>query len=169
MTDYSELVKALRCCGNVNTDCTVCPWDKYNFGMCAEKLYTDAAAAIEELQQIADHYEQSAKDWWKEAREYKIKSAQGLTAEESKELIKRFKSISCGPIAQLPKRGEWVVFNKQMLINLENAREQYKELGYPHRTELGLQCSNCRKVTYVDSGIKYEFCPHCGAKMEVQE
>ena len=71
--------------------------------------------------------------------------------------------------AQLPKRGEWIVFNKQMLINLENAREQYKELGYPHRTELGLQCSNCRKVTYVDSGIKYEFCPHCGAKMEVQD
>ena len=50
MTDYTELVKALRCCGNINTDCTVCPWDKYNFGMCAEKLYTDAAAAIEELQ-----------------------------------------------------------------------------------------------------------------------
>ena len=69
----------------------------------------------------------------------------------------------------MPKRGEWIVFNKQMLINLENAREQYKELGYPHRTELGLQCSNCRKVTYVDSGIKYEFCPHCGAKMEVQD
>ena len=50
MTDYTELVKALWCCGNINTDCTVCPWDKYNFGMCAEKLYTDAADAIEELQ-----------------------------------------------------------------------------------------------------------------------
>ena len=47
---YDELVKALRCCGNVNTDCTVCPWDKYNFGLCAEKLYTDAAAAIEALE-----------------------------------------------------------------------------------------------------------------------
>lgn len=35
----------------------------------------------EELQQIADHYKQSAKDYWKEACEYK---------------------------AQLPKRGEWV-------------------------------------------------------------
>lgn len=50
MTDYTELIRALRCCGNVNADCTVCPWDKYNFGLCAEKLYTDAAAAIEALQ-----------------------------------------------------------------------------------------------------------------------
>lgn len=45
-----ELVKALRCCGNISTDCTVCPWDKYNYGMCAESLYTTAAAAIEALQ-----------------------------------------------------------------------------------------------------------------------
>ena len=50
MTDYGELVKALRCCGSTSTDCTVCPWDKYNLGMCAEKLLMDAAAAIEELQ-----------------------------------------------------------------------------------------------------------------------
>ena len=50
MTDYTELVKALRCCANLKTDCTVCPWDKYNYAMCAESLYTTAAAAIEELQ-----------------------------------------------------------------------------------------------------------------------
>lgn len=151
--DYSELVKALRLCQFGECGCGKCYYKELKGDWCTEdnhpeffdcddKLKLDAAAAIEELQQIADHYEQTAKDYWKEACEYK---------------------------AQLPKRGEWVVFNKQMLINLENAREQYKELGYPHRTELGLQCSNCRKVTYVDSGIKYEFCPHCGAKMEVQE
>ena len=50
MTDYTDLVKALRCCANLNTNCTICPWNKYNFALCAEKLYTDAAAAIEELQ-----------------------------------------------------------------------------------------------------------------------
>ena len=98
MTDYKKLVEALRgkfiaydVTGNHNS----------------AQLYKDAADAIEELQQIADHYEQSAKDWWQEAREYKIKSAEGLTAEESKEIIKRFKSIPCGQIEQLPKRGEW--------------------------------------------------------------
>ena len=51
---HDELVKALRCCGNISTDCTVCPWDKYNYGMCAESLYTTAAAAIESLQAEAE-------------------------------------------------------------------------------------------------------------------
>ena len=63
MSDYTELVKALRCCGNVNTDCTVCPLDKYNFGMCAEKLYTDAAAAIEALEARLGEAENSVERW----------------------------------------------------------------------------------------------------------
>ena len=50
MMDYTELVEALRCCGDANTSCSECPWDKYGFGMCAEKLFADAAAAIEALQ-----------------------------------------------------------------------------------------------------------------------
>ena len=45
----------------------------------------NAAAAIEELQQIANHHEQTAKDYWKEACEYK---------------------------AQLPKRGKWIFDGK---------------------------------------------------------
>lgn len=117
MTDYTELIRALRCCGNVNADCTVCPWDKYNFGLCAEKLYTDAAAAIEALQaevdeqkQITAHYEQTAKDYWKEACEYHaIVSAKDITAKESEELIRKFKKLPCGPIEpNEPKRGEIV-------------------------------------------------------------
>lgn len=62
-------------------------------------------------------------------------------------------------------RGEWEKVGEQMLINLENAREQYAELGYPHRKILNLRCSSCRKVTMVDSSIAYDFCPHCGADM----
>lgn len=58
MTDYNELVKALRCCANLNTNCTVCPWNKYNFALCAVKLYTDAAAAIEALQANVKRLEQ---------------------------------------------------------------------------------------------------------------
>lgn len=82
MTDYTELVKALRYCAesgdfNCNKDCPMYP----NYPKCLTKMDMDAAAAIEELQQIADHYEQTAKDYWKEACEYK---------------------------AQLPKRGEWL-------------------------------------------------------------
>ena len=56
MAEYTELIKALRCCGSTSTDCTVCPWDKYNFGMCAEKLLMDAADAIEALQAAQPHW-----------------------------------------------------------------------------------------------------------------
>ena len=83
MTDYKKLVEALRCCAE-NFGCPIeCPrYSPADEGVraCVSRLEKDAAAAIEELQQIADHYEQTAKDYWKEACEYK---------------------------AQLPKRGEW--------------------------------------------------------------
>lgn len=28
-----------------------------------------------------------------------------------------------------------------------------------------LQCSSCNKITMVWSSIDYDYCPHCGAKM----
>jgi Zn finger protein HypA/HybF involved in hydrogenase expression len=56
-----------------------------------------------------------------------------------------------------------------MVINLANAREQYSELGYPHRNILQMQCDKCRLITMVDESIRYDYCPHCGADMrEVQ-
>lgn len=52
MTDYTELVKALRHCtvevGGF-TDCRGCPYEGHSFD-CETKLHTDAAAAIEALQ-----------------------------------------------------------------------------------------------------------------------
>lgn len=63
------------------------------------------------------------------------------------------------------KVGKWEKRGKQMIINLENAREQYAELGYPHRNQMKLQCSECRMLTMVDSSIGYDYCPHCGARM----
>ena len=83
MSDYKNLVEALRHCVSDEkgvTKCAGCPYYPDITG-CMDRLHTDAAAAIEELQQIADHHEQTAKDYWKEACEYK---------------------------AQLPKRGEWI-------------------------------------------------------------
>ncbi len=62
-------------------------------------------------------------------------------------------------------RGRWEKVGEQMLINLENAREQYAALGYPHRKIFNLRCSSCRMVTMVDSSIAYDYCPHCGADM----
>ena len=83
MAEYTELIKALRHCSEDDDACATCQrWIAHDeWGIkCKGRLISDAAAAIEELQQIADHYEQTAKDYWKEACEYK---------------------------AQLPKRGEW--------------------------------------------------------------
>ena len=42
-----ELVKALRCCANPNIPCYDCP---RNDDVCAERLFADAAAAIDGLQ-----------------------------------------------------------------------------------------------------------------------
>ena len=67
--------------------------------------------------------------------------------------------------AQPQRTGRWIRDGEQMIINLENARKQYAVLGYPHRKYLKLECSVCKKITLVDSSIKYEFCPHCGADM----
>ena len=144
MTDYTELVEALRYCAesgdfNCNKDCPMYP----NYPRCLTKMDMDAAAAIEELQQIADHHEQSAKDYWKEACEYK---------------------------AQLPKRGEWIV-DGMYTYNLRELNGKAYEPVY--------RCSCCNRQ--MESYLRLdepkmpedadfpEYCPHCGAKMEVQE
>ena len=89
---YDELVKALRYC--IDGTCGNCPYVekcKKN-GRAVDQLHKDAAAAIEALQadleeqkQIAAHYEQTAKDYWKEACDYKAE-------------VERLE----------PKRGEWI-------------------------------------------------------------
>lgn len=120
MTDYTKLVKALR--GLANGTWKNC---EYTWFAGEEKVFADAAAAIEELQQTADHYEQTAKDYWKEACEYK---------------------------AQLPKRGKW-------------------EVKGANRVD----CSVCGHSICFAFGLSegsltgYNYCPNCGAKMEVQE
>ena len=85
MQNYSKLVEALRCgeykpeCGS--SDCTY--WS--GLGCMDGQLMEDAAAAIEELQQIADHHEQTAKDYWKDACEYKNKWAEARAKMEVQE------------------------------------------------------------------------------------
>lgn len=71
MTDYSELVRKMRTCiGDKKCFEKECRyWSE--LGCMDGNICCDAAAAIEELQQIAEHYEQTAKEYWKEACEYK--------------------------------------------------------------------------------------------------
>ena len=111
---YDELVKALR-----ETSMDFGELDDVSV------MLLDAAAAIEELQadveeqkQIAAHYEQSAKDWWAEACDYyAIASARDITAEESEELIKKFKKLPVGPIEPIkikPIKPHWVSVEERL-------------------------------------------------------
>lgn len=86
----AELIATLRYCGGEEKYCKLCP----SYDAChaevdgLKQILLAAADALEELQQIADHHEQKAKDYWKEACEYKQRIA---------ELE-----------AQLPKEDEWM-------------------------------------------------------------
>lgn len=58
MSDYTELVKALRHCMTKEDGITICePCSYYGKGIeCENVLHTDAAAAIEALQAELDKY-----------------------------------------------------------------------------------------------------------------
>ena len=97
--------------------------------------------------------------------EYGVKHRDNANIASACENLER--QISAIPAADVRPvvRGKWKKVGTQMHLNLDNAREQYRELGYPHRNIECLQCSNCRMVSMVDESIRYEFCPHCGADM----
>ena len=102
MESYNSLVKALRHVG-ICQDCNECEAGRWHneFDCC---LFKDAADAIEELQQIADHHEQTAKDYWKEACEYK---------------------------SQLPKLGEWKKAKPKGVVTYSDG---YAECSHCHET-----------------------------------
>ena len=107
--NYEGLIKALRCKRDDCEGCDIAFFDKDEGWMCQYAAKDDdAAAAIEELQQIAGHYEQTAKDYWKEACEYK---------------------------AQLPKRGKRILTNDEIetiRIHMNAIKEQLCN-QYRHR------------------------------------
>ena len=132
MTDYTELVKALRCrathdwtnCGN----CKYADEDDDPRGCWGTEICADAADAIEALQ--ADN---AAIQGELDALRVFTDEAQGHIEELQ---------------AQLPKRGEW--------IDYENSH---------------CECSVCHMwFNYFDNCTElFNFCPNCGAKMEVQD
>ena len=66
---YDELVKKIRHCATDPMHCLSCGEDKD--GRCFKRLMTQAADAIEELQQIAEHYEETSKEYFKYACYYR--------------------------------------------------------------------------------------------------
>lgn len=65
--------------------------------------------------------------------------------------------------------GKWEHVGSRKVIVLEDALDQFNAFGTVHRNYEVLRCPKCNKRTIVDSDILYEYCPHCGAKIESEE
>ena len=65
---YDELIKRLRNCATQAAPCKTCGMTED--GSCSDTLMKHAADAIEELQQIAAHYEETAHDYFKDVCYY---------------------------------------------------------------------------------------------------
>ena len=140
MTDYKNLVEALRHCSEADDACATCQrWlanDEWGI-KCKGRLISDAAAAIEALNRLLDQNTQRCEALRKQLRE----------AHESYE--KHLNELK----AQLPKRGKWV--------RVENGESYHYECS-----ECGERPLYSRYGDVVLSGV----CPMCGAKMtEVQD
>lgn len=105
----------------------------------------DAAAAIEELQAELDEVKQYDTD---------LLNMKETTKEEADEILEYIRNAPIGPIEpmsieQLPKRGKWIYKPKdaiEMMFTLP-------------------KCSVCGH----ESSDANNYCPNCGAKMEVQD
>ncbi len=67
--------------------------------------------------------------------------------------------------------GQWRVYSKTRsfdILHLGSMFRRYVVMKYLPTT-LGLRCSECGKVTYVNDSIAYNYCPHCGANMDLEE
>lgn len=68
--------------------------------------------------------------------------------------------------AETVKHGEWKTGLLREFRDTDiEAQEKADKAGYV-RYVVNLKCSACGKITMVDNSIKYNFCPHCGAKMD---
>ena len=122
MTDYTNLVKALRCKRDDCEGCNIAFFDKDEGWMCRYAAKDDdAAAAIEALQARLGEAENSVERW----------KDMYLTKHE-------------------PKRGEW--------------KCSYPEIEPNPMFMYGI-CSICGFEQSISNKLNY--CPNCGAKMEV--
>lgn len=147
MQDYKKLVEALRCCAGVHTKPTKCPDydDSWCSEECLDKHLIAAADAIEALQ-AAEPTEKQVVDYCHK------RCLVVLDADLFHELKASY--------GKMPKRGEWIP-----------GREIGKEYIYDKWITYyeGWHCSNCNVVFEQENKPKYNYCPNCGAKMEVQD
>ena len=147
MAEYTELIKALRHCYEDDDACATCQrWLAHDeWGIkCKGRLISDAAAAIEALQKrivsaLTALHLANEKMGYYGIQPYTEADGEDMISDWVKTLVHEELK------QQLPKRGEWKTD--------------------PH----GIRwCSLCDSY-YQDVGYGFNYCPNCGAKMEVQE
>ena len=147
MTDYSELVDALRDCASGDDErCFKCTYHKASNTPCHNALMTDAADAIEALQKrlvnalTALHLANEKMGYY---------GIQPYTEADGEDMISDWvKTLVHEELKQqFPKRGEWI--------------------GVSPMTDT-VQCSVCGGQLF-SAELETPYCPYCGAKMEVQD
>ena len=148
MTDYTELVEALRHCYEDDDACATCQrWlarDEWGI-KCKGRLISDAAAAIEALNNLVSLNTERC-----EGLREQLRKAQEQYDKHLNELEQ-----------QLPKRGQYVHGRE---LSREYIGDCLASIDYED-----WRCSVCGIVFEQWSIPKYNYCPNCGAKMEAQE
>ena len=145
MTDYTELVKALRHCSHDGlVKCNECKYGGKEWPVgCEDEMMRDAAAAIEALNNLVSLNTERCEGLRKQLREAQEQYEKHLNELEQ----------------QLPKRGEWVEENRRPRSSQFVCSECHRTAYDPQPTRDKAWRKRCR----------YAYCPNCGAKMEVQD
>ncbi len=175
MDNYEQLVKALRLCQFGECGCGKCYYKELKGDWCTEdnhpeffdcddKLKLDAAAAIEALEAEVKRLKE-ANDELREAQTYiDHYGDRWMTSAKDVPTAAYEHGYADGrdeAEAQLPKRGEWI--GREVIHDRADAKITDWQQA---------KCSVCKKwhtTPYLYSFDDYNFCPNCGAKMEVQE
>ncbi len=134
-------------------ECHLCMWKsqyKPKTELCDDCISrAEAIKALKELEQ-------------EDIETYGCKIPEGFDADGAIEKLRNLPSVQS-------KTGHWIKDGRKrnfLDTNINKGIAMKKALGIGYHTYINDVCSKCRKITIHDDSIVYDYCPHCGAKME---